>query len=264
VTMASLQVDRRTVPRQSACEVELVVAAQRGRARAREDIVDAFIPQIASVARLYRGTRGVCREELMQEGVVGLLRALDRFDATLGTPFWAYAAWWVRQAMQQLVSELTRPVILSDRALRQLARVRSAERERLQAEGKVPRLHEIATDTGLPCRQIEQLVAASRMPRALDEPVGGEESGSTVGDFVSDPRAEDAFERVPTRAQAGELERLLERLDERERTIMRARYGLDGPKRTLRELALVLGVSAERVRQIEGRALDKLREAVDA
>src|SRR4051812_21114536 len=212
--MASLQVEGRTGRRRSAHEAELVVAAQRSRGRAREDVVEAFIPQIASVARLYRGTRGVCREELMQEGVVGLLRAVDRFDATRGTPFWAYATWWVRQAMQQLVSELTRPVILSDRAVRQLARVRNAERERLQAEGKVPTLNEIATDTGLSCRQIEQLIAASRMPRALDEPVGSEESGSTFGDFVSDPRAEDAFERVPTRAQAGELEPLLERLDE--------------------------------------------------
>jgi RNA polymerase primary sigma factor len=262
--MASLQVEGRTVRRSSADEMELVVAAQRRRRGAREEIVDAFIPQIASVARLYRGARAVSREELMQEGVVGLLRAVERFDATLGTPFWAYAAWWVRQAMQQLVSELTRPVILSDRAARQLARVRNAEREREQAQGKVPTLHEIASDTGLTGPQVEHLIAASRTPRALDEPIGSEESGSTFGDLVSDPRAEDAYERVPTRAQVGELESLLERLGERERMIMRARYGLDGPERTLRELALVLGVSAERVRQIEGRALDKLREAVDA
>jgi RNA polymerase primary sigma factor len=262
--MASLHVEERAVRRRSADETELVVAAQRGRRGARGEVVDAFIPKIASVARLYRGTRAICREELMQEGVVGLLRAVERFDATLGTPFWAYAEWWVRQAMQRLVSELTRPVVLSDRAVRQLARVRSAERERLQAQGKVPTLHEIASDTGLTRRQIEHLIAACRTPRALDEPIGSEESGSTFGDLVSDPRAEDAYERVPTRAQAGELESLLERLDERERMIIRARYGLDGPESTLRDLALVLGVCAERVRQIEGRALDKLREAVDA
>ena len=240
-----------------------MVAAQRGRRGARDEIVDAFIPQIASVARLYRGTRAVCREELMQEGVVGLLRAVQRFDPTLGTPFWAYASWWVRQAMQQLVSELTRPVVLSDRAVRQLTRVRNAERGRLQAQRRMPTLHEIAADTGLPRRQVENLIAASRTPRALDEPIG-EESGSTFGDFVSDPRAEDAFERVPTRAEADDLEPLLQRLDERERMIMRARYGLDGPERTLREVALVLGVSAERVRQIEARALEKLRDAVGA
>jgi DNA-directed RNA polymerase sigma subunit (sigma70/sigma32) len=140
--------------------------------------------------------------------------------------------------------------------------VRNAEREHLQSRGKVPTLHEIASDTGLTRPQIEHLIAAARTPRALDEPIGGEESGSTFGDLLSDPRAEDAYERVPTHAQIGSLEPLLQRLDGRERMIMRARYGLDGPERTLRELAQALGVSAERVRQIEGRALDKLREAV--
>jgi DNA-directed RNA polymerase sigma subunit (sigma70/sigma32) len=224
--------------------------------------VEAFMAPIGSVARLYRGTVAVSHEELMQEGVVGLLRAVERYDASLGTPFWAYAAWWVRQAMQQLVSELTRPVVLSDRAARQLARVRSAERERLQSRGKVPTLHEIASDTGLTRPQVERLVAAARTPRALDEPIGGEESDSTFGDLLCDPRAEDAYDRVPTHAEIGSVEPLLEQLDERERKIVRARYGLDGPERTLRELAQLLGVSAERVRQIEARALDKLRELV--
>jgi RNA polymerase primary sigma factor len=237
------------------------MAAQRGRPGARGELVEAFMAPIASVARLYRGTRAVSREELMQDGVVGLLRAVERYDVSLGTPFWAYASWWVRQAMQQLVSELTRPVVLSDRALRQLARVRNAEREHLQTQGKVPSLHEIAADTGLTRPQVEHLIAAARTPRALDEPIGGEESSSTFGDLLSDPRAEDAYERVPTHAQIDSLGALLQRLDGRERMIVRARYGLDGPERTLRELAQALGVSAERVRQIEGRALDKLREA---
>jgi RNA polymerase primary sigma factor len=257
--MASPQLDGRAIRRH---DEELVLAAQRGGPEARAALVDAFMPHIASIARLYRGTPAVGREELMQDGVVGLLRALERFDISLGTPFWAYAAWWVRQAMQQLVSELTRPVVLSDRAMRQLARVRSAERDRMQADGRVPTLREIASDAGLTRGQVELLVAASRTARTLDEPIGGEESGATFGDLISDPRAEDAYERVPTQAQVGELEQLLNGLDERERMIMRARFGLDGPERTLREVALALGVCAERVRQIEDRALDKLREAV--
>ena len=261
--MASLQVGGRGDRSRSAWEHELVLAAQRGSAGARAELVEAFMAPIASVARLYRGSRAVSREELMQDGVVGLLRAVERYDASLGTPFWAYASWWVRQAMQQLVSELTRPVVLSDRAVRQLARVRNAEREHLQSHGKVPTLGDIADDTGLTRPQIEHLVAAARTPRALDEPLGGEESGSTFGDLVCDPRAEDAYERVPARAQICELESMLDRLDGRERMIVRARYGLDGPERTLRQLALSLGVSAERVRQIERRALDKLREAAD-
>ena len=266
--MASLQLERRgersralRAHDRTAWEHELVVAAQRGRPGARDELVAAFMAPIASVARLYRGTRAVSREELMQDGVVGLLRAVERYDATLGTPFWAYACWWVRQAMQQLVSELTRPVVLSDRAVRQLARVRSAERERLQSRGKTPTLHELASDTGLTRPQVENLIAAARTPRALDEPIGGEESGSTFGELLADPRAEDAYERVPTLAEIGALEPLLELLDDRERMIVRARFGLDGPEQTLREIALGLGVSAERVRQIEGRAREKLREA---
>jgi DNA-directed RNA polymerase sigma subunit (sigma70/sigma32) len=259
--VTSPQVEGRGDRIRSAWEHELVRAAQRGRPGARDELVDAFMAPIASVARLYRGTRAVCREELLQEGVVGLLRAVDRYDAALGTPFWAYASWWVRQAMQQLVSELTRPVVLSDRASRQLARVRNAEREHLQSRGKVPTLREIASDTGLTRPQVERLIAAARTPRALDEPIGDDDSGSTFVELLPDPRAEDAYERVPARTQIGALGPLLERLDDRERMIMRARYGLDGPERTLRELARVLGVSAERVRQIEGRALDKLRDA---
>jgi RNA polymerase sigma factor (sigma-70 family) len=223
--------------------------------------VQAFTSPIASVARLYRGNRAVSREELMQDGVVGLLRAVERYDTTLGTPFWAYASWWVRQAMQQLVSELARPVVLSDRAVRQLARVRNAERERLQSGGKAPMLRDIEADTGLTRAQIEHLNAAARVPRALDEPIGGDESGSTFGDLLSDPRAEDAYERVPTRAEVHRLGPLLRRLDARERMIVVGRFGLDGPERTLRQLAHTLGVSAERVRQIEERALDRMHEA---
>jgi RNA polymerase primary sigma factor len=261
--MASLHGEERGRRCRSVWEHELVVAAQRGRPGARAELVEAFKAPIASVARLYRGTPAISREELMQEGVVGVLRALDRYDAALGTPFWAYASWWVRQAMQQLVSELTRPVVLSDRAVRQLARVRNAERVHLQTQGKVPTLRELASDAGLTCRQVERLIAASRTPLALDEPIGGEDSaGSTFGDLLSDPCAEDAYERVPTHAQVEALDPLLQELDGREQLITRARYGLDGPKRTLRELGLALGVSAERVRQIEGRALGKLREAV--
>src|SRR6185437_4673215 len=106
-----------------------------------------FMPLIGSVASIYRGSRAVDRGELTQEGVVGLLSALERFDPDRGTPFWAYACWWVRQAMQQLVSELTRPVVLSDRALRQLARVKDARREHTHAHSREPCSAELAEHT---------------------------------------------------------------------------------------------------------------------
>jgi RNA polymerase primary sigma factor len=249
-----------------ALERELVLAARAGDEEARDALIDAFMPLVASVARIYRGSTAVDRGELMQDGVVGLLRALRRYDPALETPFWAYASWWVRQAMQQLVSELTRPVVLSDRAIRALARLKDARRAHLQACGREPTLTELAAATGLALSQVEDLVVSERSPRGLEEPVNGDDGGggsATFGDMLADPLAEEAYERVPLHMQVQQLPALLEGLDDRERLILRCRFGLAGPERTLRELAETLGVSAERVRQIEQRALGKLRTAVD-
>jgi RNA polymerase sigma factor (sigma-70 family) len=233
-----------------ACERELVEAAKAGDATARDELIEAFLPLIASVARIYRGSAGVERGELMQEGVVGLLRALRRFDLALGTPFWAYASWWVRQAMQQLVS--------------QLARIKTSRRELLQAQGREPTCGDLAQATGLARAQVEDLVVAERSARGLEEPISGEEGVvGTLGDLLADPAAEEAYEDVPRRLEIEELRALLAGLSRRERTILIGRFGLRGREQTLRELACTLGVSAERVRQIEQRALAKLRAAVD-
>ena len=246
-----------------AAERELMLAAKSGDHEASDALVDAFLPRIASVARLYRGSAAVNRGELMQEGVVGLLRALERYDTTLNTPFWAYASWWVRQAMQQLVSQLTRPVVLSDRAIRQLARVRDARREHLQSHGSEPTCAELAAETNLGRSQVEDLIVAERRPRGLDEPLRDEGVGATLGDQLADPHAEDAYERLPQRLAVEALPGLLEGLGDRERRILCARFGLDGRQRTLREIGEELGLSAERVRQLEERAIDRLRTAVD-
>jgi RNA polymerase sigma factor (sigma-70 family) len=209
-----------------------------------------------------RSSRAVDRVELMQEGVVGLLSALERFEPARGTPFWAYASWWVRQAMQQLVSELTRPVVLSDRALRQLARVKDARREYLQAYSCDPSSADLAERTGLTRDQIDNLLAVERAPRGLEEPVGDDDGTDAMfGELIADPVAEDAYERVDRRLEVEELPDLVRELCEREQTILRARFGLDGRPQTLREVAGRLGLSAERVRQIEERALEKLRAA---
>jgi RNA polymerase sigma factor (sigma-70 family) len=246
-------------------ERRLILAAQAGDRRARATLVEAFMPLIGSVARLYRETVRVERIELLQEGVVGLLRALERFDPERGTPFWAFAAWWVRQAMQQLVSELARPIVLSDRALRKLARIRDAQRELLQRDGREPSSGDIADATGLPREQVDRLIAAERNPRALEEPVGGDhDAGTTLGELLDDPRATEAFERIPRSLDVAQLPRMLGVLNERERTIITARFGLEGSERTLRELGESLGVSAERVRQIEEASLGKLRTALSA
>jgi RNA polymerase primary sigma factor len=253
--------ERGALPAFEPAERELVAAAQARESGAREDLIEVFAPLIGSVARIYRGSMAVDRTELMQAGVMGLLRGLERYDAQRGTPFWAYASWWVREAMQQLVSEMGRPVVLSDRALRQLARVRDAQREHLQRYGHEPSCAQLAASAGLRREQVERLIAAERKPRALEEPVGGDEAGGTFGDLLADPVAEDAYEGVPGRIETARLPALLQGLDARELRIVSARFGLDGPERTLRELAGVLGVSAERVRQVEQGALAKLRQA---
>jgi RNA polymerase sigma factor (sigma-70 family) len=243
-------------------EQRLIRAAIGGDANARAELVEAFLPLIGSVARNYRASTQVTRVELMQEGVVGLLRALERYDSEVGTPFWAYASWWVRQAMQQLVSELTRPVVLSDRALRQLAQLKEAHRELERSTGRRPTLAELSGRTGVEQDQLANLIAADRPPRALEEPLDAEEGVvGTFGELIADPLGEDEYERVVSHVTAGELRDLLSGLSERERSVLRWRFGLDGETLSLREIAARLGVSAERVRQLENRALGKLRAA---
>jgi RNA polymerase primary sigma factor len=247
-------------PLADAAEVAIVLAAQRRPGRDRDRLVQRYLPLIGSLARAYAGTANVGRAELMQEGVVGVLRALRRYDPEIGTSFWAYASWWVRQAMQQLVSEMARPIVLSDRALRQLARLKAAERDFGQAHGREPSSGELAEATGFSLAHVESLTLAARRPRALEERIG-DADGTSLGDRVSDPLAEDAFERVPLQIATRDLAGLLAALDDRERHVIRGRFGLDGEARTLRELADSLGVSAERVRQIEQGSLRKCREA---
>jgi RNA polymerase sigma factor (sigma-70 family) len=223
------------------------------------------MPRIASVARQYRRSPRVApivaRVELLQEGVVGLLRALERYDPGRSTPFWAYATWWVRQAMQQLVAELTRPVVLSDRALRQLARVRDAERRAVRQTGREPGRDELAARAGLSRAQIDALLLVDMPPRSTDEPITTTDGlVGTLGELLFDPFTDD-YERVLGEIEAQELLALLAGLADRERAILRARYGLDGEQESLRQIAARLGVSAQRIRQIEQRALGKLADA---
>jgi RNA polymerase primary sigma factor len=248
----------------AARERELIAAAQEGDAAARAQLVEAFMPLIGSIARGYGGTH-VQRVELLQEGVVGLLRALDGFDPQRGVPFWGYASWWVRQAMQQLVAELTRPVVLSDRALRNLARLRVAHDDALQRSGREPSRAELAERTGLTPGQVGDLLPADRTPRSFDEPVSDDDGLiGTFGELIVDPLAEGEYERVLAEVEVEELHALLAGLSDRERAVLAARYGFEGDEQSLRQVGDRLGLSAERVRQIEQRALGKLAAVLDA
>jgi RNA polymerase sigma factor (sigma-70 family) len=237
----------------------LVEAARAGDRVARAQLVEAFVPSIAVAARTYRNGH-VQRMELLQEGVVGLLRALERFDPERGVPFWGYATWWVRQAMQQLVSELTRPVVLSDRALRTLARLKQAHRQAVADGAGEPSRDELAVRCGLSIDQVDDLLATERAPRSLEEPTtGAEDEIGTFGELLVDPLADDAYEQVLASIEARQLHALLAWLSHREREVLRARFGVGGgEEHSRREVGERLGLSGERVRQIESRALAKL------
>jgi RNA polymerase primary sigma factor len=243
-----------------ATEHDLLLEARTGQADARGVLVEAFLPRVAGTARPYRNLPSVSHGELMQAGVVGLLRALERYDLDADTPFWAYASWWVRRAMQQLVAELARPVVLSDRAMRDLARLRGARLDHLQSGGGEPTMPQLAAESGLPLPEVEQLRAAEDVPRSLDEALG-DDAPDTVGDLVADPRAEDAYDRVERRLSCAQLGALLTVLTARQRRVVMARYGVGGRRKTLHELGDSLGLTAERIRQIELVALVKLQDA---
>jgi RNA polymerase primary sigma factor len=242
-------------------ERALVVATEAGDPDACHRLVEAFLPAIAGVARRFPDGLGVERRELLQEGIAGLLFAVRRYDPDLGTPFWAYAVYWVRKAMQDLVAELTMPLVLSDRAVRGLSAVRAARNEHLRRYGTEATVDQLARATGLNRDQIEHLQAVARAPRSVEEPEG-HGGDVTVAEHLRDGPAERAIEKVLDAVEAREVRDLTEGLAERERAVIRAHYGLGAPAQTLQQIGEHLGVTAERARQIEAGALSKLREAL--
>jgi RNA polymerase sigma factor (sigma-70 family) len=244
-------------------ERELVVAAEAGDEAACRQLVESFLPAIGGIARRFNIGGQVQRSELMQEGVAGLLFAARRYDPRMETPFWGYASFWVRKAMQELVAELTRPATLSDHAVRGLARVKAAQRAHAQAYGVEPTTAQLAAATGFTRAQLDSLLAIDRTPRSFEEPLRADDgTTATFGEMFADPRAEKEYEQVLDKLEIQAVRGHAERLDERERTVVWRHYGLGQPPQTLSEIGAGLGLTAERVRQINKGALEKLREAV--
>ena len=235
--------------------------AQAGDSAAREELIRRLLPLVHSTARRYQ-TEGLEQADLLQEGIVGLLRALQRFDPERGVPFAAFATWWIRQSLQEARGDFMRPTRLPPKALRQLSQLKSEHQRIYQGERRSAKIDELADRTNIELAQAEALLGADARPRSLDEPIENTEGElGTLGDLLEDPLSAAAYEDVVDAVAGEQLRALLSRLTEREREVVQARFGFDVPAEKLSEVGERLGVSAERVRQIEERALAKLRHA---
>jgi RNA polymerase primary sigma factor len=243
-------------------ELALVVATDAGDRTACQQLVRSFLPAIAALARRHAQS-GITRDELVQDGVVGLLQAVRRFDPRVGAPFWGYASWWVRKAMQEHVAEVARPVALSDHTVRALSRLRQCRSALAAANGHEPTSAQLSAATGFPRAQLDSLLALERPPLPLEEPLTAHDE-ARFGDDLADPAAEAAYEEILNRAEMIDIRGLVDALDQRQRMVLADHYGLGGPARTFREIGVGLGVTAERVRQIEADALAQLRAAAAA
>jgi len=252
---------RRTPPGPEEIE-RLTRLAKQGDAAAQERLIESLLPRIGAMARDY-ATPGLEHADLVQEGCVGLLRALARFDPEHGTPFWAYAAWWVREALQEARSYFVRPLRMPPKALAQLSRVKASHAAFYSREGHEPSVAELARESGVDRRQLEALLRVDRRARSLFEPLEASDGGvGMLGDLLEDPLSADAYEEVLDSLAGRQVRALLGRLTERERDIVVARFGLDGrPPERLVDVGARMGVTAERARQIESMALAKLRRS---
>ncbi|HET7428526.1 MAG TPA: RNA polymerase sigma factor RpoD/SigA [Gaiellales bacterium] len=240
----------------------LAVAARDGEPGARERLVEQALPLIQRYAARYAG-RDLERADLIQEGVVGVLRALSRFDADRGVPFTAYAGWWLRQAMQQAIAEQSRAVRLPTHVLWDIHALKEARGAIAQREGRDATTAELVRELGWGRGRYEDVSRAERPAVSLDAPYAGDESEvDSLGDLLADPLSEQSFADVLDEATAPAVRALLSTLSERERQVLAWRFGegVDEPL-TLQQVGRRLGVSAERVRQIENRALAKLETA---
>jgi RNA polymerase sigma factor (sigma-70 family) len=239
---------------------ELALRAQAGDMQAREELIERLLPLVNSIARGYR-TAGLERGDFVQEGCVGILRALQRFDPDRGVPFSIYAALWIRQALQELRSDFVRPLRLPPKSLRQLAQLKSAHYRIHADEHRDASLAELSASTGIDLDQVEALVRADASTRSIDEPVASLEGEiGTLGDLLQDPLSNDQYEEALDNIAGEQLRALLVHLTDRERDIIDSRFGFERPAEKLTAIGSRLGISAERVRQIEERALSKMRQ----